>query len=487
MATYVGQDADRTQPRPASDVPPRAGTTLPLAATLAIGAITRFLFLGRKSFWLDEGASVALARLPWHAFLERLSTHEANMAVYYLLLRGWLHFGQSEFWIRTLSVIPGVATLPVVYAVGRRLFDRRVGLAAALLLSVHVGHVAYSQEARGYSLAVLFVSLSCLYFLRVVQSCQSGDVVLYVLFTVLAVYTHFFAALVVAAQVVSLALLRWHDLPTRRLVRGLGLVVILCVPAVLFAFSKDVGQLNWVRKTSLKELEHAATLLTGNGVVLLAYVVLWVIATAAAITTWRKHGRSMDSWSYGFLLSWLFTPLLLMLLISIKKPILAPRFLLTSVPAAVLLAAIGVLRLRPFYLRIAALTLLVAVSAAALAGYYRKPKEDWRGVTQYVLTHARPDDLVLIYPQWDGVAVDYYRSFSAKSAEPSFEEIPPDKPASVANLAPHPRLWLIIYAWRFTHDPAADRIRNILSRTYTETGEQRFGDIDILRYDAASR
>src|SRR5579864_6808927 len=113
MATYVEQDADRTQPQPASAAPPGSGTTLLLAATLAIGAITRLLFLGRKSFWLDEGASVALARLPWRAFVERLSTHEANMAVYYLLLRGWLAFGQSEFWIRTLSVIPGVATLPV--------------------------------------------------------------------------------------------------------------------------------------------------------------------------------------------------------------------------------------------------------------------------------------------------------------------------------------------------------------------------------------
>ncbi len=460
---------------------------LKLLLIIVVASLSRFLFLGRKSFWLDEGASVALARLPWHEFIGRLTTHEANMAVYYFLLRAWLYFGNSEFWIRTLSVIPGIAAIPVVYLIGKRLFDRRIALAGALLLSVHVGHVAYSQEARGYSLAVFFVSMSCFYFLHMMDDGRGADLALYVLFTTLAVYTHFFAGLIVAAQFVSLAALDPQQIPRRRLLLSFVSIVILCVPAAAFALSKDVGQLAWVPKTSLKELHHAATLLTGNGPVLIVYLLLWLAAMNATVAIWRKHTCSIESWRYVFVLSWLFTPLILILLISIRKPILAPRFLLISAPAAVLFCAVGVFRLRRFPLRTASLTLAVLVSVAALAGYYRKPKEDWRGVTQYVLSHAQPADLVLIYPRWDAVAVDYYRSRFANSTAPTFEEFPFNDTTAVTRLAQQSPVWLIIYDWRLHQDPSAQRVRHLLDQSYKESAEQHFGDIDVLRFDAGSQ
>lgn len=492
MGTYPKQESGPTSPgstpRAAISTDHSAHHSAPgkskllLVGIVGIAALTRFFFLSGKSFWLDEGASVALARLPWHKFVERLSTHEANMAVYYFLLRGWIQLGSSEFWIRTLSVIPGIATIPVVYAIGKKLFDRRVGLAAALLLSVHAGHVAYSQEARGYSLAVFFASLSCLYFLRLIEGRRRSDVALYVAFTVLAVYTHFFAALIAVAEFVSLVALPLAHIPWRRLLISAMSIAIFCAPAAVFAVSKDVGQLAWVRRTSLKELEHAATLLTGNGPVLVVYLLLWVAAITAAVTMWRR--RSTESWHCGFVLSWLFTPLVLILLVSIKKPILAPRFLLTSVPASVLLAALGIFNFRRWPVRVASLTLAVLVSVGALAGYYRKPKEDWRGLTQYVLAQARPSDLVLIYPRWDAVAVDYYRSRYASSTGPDFSEVAYNDTAAVTQLAPHPRIWLIIYDWRLSQDRSAQRIRNILDQSYREAGEQRFGDIDVLRFEA---
>ena len=125
--------------------------------------------IGQKSVWLDEGVSIELARLGWYNFLRILWRHEANMVLYYVLLRGWLVFGSSEAWIRTLSVIPAVATVPAVYALGRRLFDSRVGLIAALLLAVNAYEVRYAQEARSYSLYPFLCGLSSIYFLKLLQ------------------------------------------------------------------------------------------------------------------------------------------------------------------------------------------------------------------------------------------------------------------------------------------------------------------------------
>ncbi len=76
-----------------------------LSAITAAGAVLRFHILTAKSFWFDEGASVGIARLDWYNFVRILWRREANMTLYYLVLRGWLHFGSSEWFIRSLSAL----------------------------------------------------------------------------------------------------------------------------------------------------------------------------------------------------------------------------------------------------------------------------------------------------------------------------------------------------------------------------------------------
>src|ERR1700691_3693043 len=68
---------------------------LTLTIVTALAAGLRFRFLARKPFWFDECFSVEVARLRWHDLLRLLWWREANMSLYYILLRGWLHFGSS--------------------------------------------------------------------------------------------------------------------------------------------------------------------------------------------------------------------------------------------------------------------------------------------------------------------------------------------------------------------------------------------------------
>src|ERR1700722_18761821 len=76
-----------------------------LASLAMAAAVLRFSYLGRKPFWFDECFSVEAARLSWHKLLPLLWRREANMSLYYLMLRGWLHFGSSPFFVRSFSVM----------------------------------------------------------------------------------------------------------------------------------------------------------------------------------------------------------------------------------------------------------------------------------------------------------------------------------------------------------------------------------------------
>lgn len=139
------------------------------------------------------------------------------MVLYYEVLRAWVHLGRSEFLIRLLSVLFGAATVPVVYFLGARLFNRSTGLIACLLLAVHPAHIMLSQRARSYPLVILLVALSSFCFLRLLDRPTGRNSAAYAVLSSAAVYRHIFAVLVIVAQLLSLIFLRTKPLPLRAL------------------------------------------------------------------------------------------------------------------------------------------------------------------------------------------------------------------------------------------------------------------------------
>ena len=86
----------------------RRDTRLMLWGIVALGALLRLRALSAKSFWLDEIASVVIARMPGNSFWHWLWTEEGNMALYYVMLRPWLEIHLGETAARLLSVLPQV-------------------------------------------------------------------------------------------------------------------------------------------------------------------------------------------------------------------------------------------------------------------------------------------------------------------------------------------------------------------------------------------
>ncbi len=186
---------------------------LTLLLLLAAGTVVRFQYLASKPFWFDESFSVEVARIDWRNFLHLMWWREANMSLYYVLLKVWLYFGQSPFFIRSLSAVVSAATLPAIYWVAKQLYDRRVALIATALLAFNAYSVRYAQEARSYALFMLLATLSSGFLIAWVrelspdlrsQSATSNSQTLwmrgYVVTSVFAVYAHLYAILLLAAH-----------------------------------------------------------------------------------------------------------------------------------------------------------------------------------------------------------------------------------------------------------------------------------------------
>ena len=170
----------------------RRDTRLMLWGIVALGALLRLRALSAKSFWLDEIASVVIARMPGNSFWHWLWTEEGNMALYYVMLRPWLEIHLGETAARLLSVLPGIASIPVMYLLGRRLFSRYVGILGALFLALSTCAVVYSQEARGYSWLLLGVIVSTYFFARLIEQPTYTMAVAYALACGVTFYFHYF-------------------------------------------------------------------------------------------------------------------------------------------------------------------------------------------------------------------------------------------------------------------------------------------------------
>ncbi len=225
-----------------------------LVELVGLAALLRLIGLGAESLWFDEAYSVAFASadLSLLNFLRPGGFAFTDKNVYHILLHFWLDLGRTEFMIRLLSVICGVATVLVVMGVARRLFGRRPAAWAAGLLAVSPFHIWYSREARMYVLAGLFAWLAVLAVVEVIRSRRTPALwAMYALCAALGLYTHTFAILVVAAVNVW-AILVFILEPQRRKAIGAYLaanaaLLVLAVPwFVGITAQQSAGWWTWI-------------------------------------------------------------------------------------------------------------------------------------------------------------------------------------------------------------------------------------------------
>ena len=412
-----------------------AGALAPVglfALTLALG----FHRLGTKSLWLDEAVSAQHARLGAGGLWRVVSGGDPNMGLYYVLLHAWTGvFGVSEAAVRSLSVVLGALAVPVLAALGVRLFGRRAGLCAGLLLALSPFFTTYLQTARAYALLVTLVSLSCLLFVDLVRAdgapAWSMRRAAYVAVTALALYAHYFAALIIVVQLGALVVTAGRAARQRVWLATATALGVLCLPAAVFAGRDGTGQVSWIRAPALHNVVALPSDLAGGGLLAKAVIVLAAVGLI--------HGARHARWAAGFTAAWLAVPVALAFAISrVAQPLFVDYYLIVVLPALLLAAGAGLAAL-PARAPVAVAVLAIAgLSATAINGlYHRAGPEDYRAAARYLAAHERPGDSVLYAPAGSvsgpqtGFAY-YLRSDGAATA----------RPATLA--AAGVRLWVIV-------------------------------------------
>jgi hypothetical protein len=198
------------------DAPPnapdlrRGPALVALAGALLAAAALRLHHLGALSFYYDELYAVRIHGLSLRniaGVIARTAFYDIHPPLYYLGTLVWTAaLGISEAAARGLSVAAGLATLPVVYLLGRDLHARRTGVLAAALLAVYPVHVYYSREARMYALMAFAASLSTWLLVRLARGDRQRWLLpAWLAATTATALTHYFGVMHVMAEFVILA------------------------------------------------------------------------------------------------------------------------------------------------------------------------------------------------------------------------------------------------------------------------------------------
>jgi hypothetical protein len=195
----------------------RLATLGALLIIFFLGMGLRLYQLDADSLWLDEIVTARKAQLGLLSIPQTVAQTDTFPPLLYMLTHLFIRFsGDSEFVIRLPAALLGSASILLIYGVGSMLWTRMEGLAAAFLLAVNPWHIRYSQEARWYALMVFLSLLSLIFLLKALKGNSRGSWLAFALVTALALYNHYFAFLILPAEILFAAWVIWNNWTSTR-------------------------------------------------------------------------------------------------------------------------------------------------------------------------------------------------------------------------------------------------------------------------------
>jgi len=473
-----------------------------LPAILLLALALRLYMLEQKSFWVDE-----LDQILYGQGSLAFTLSSPTPPIDYLVTHFVVHYiGQSEGIVRLPDVLWGVLTVLVVYRLGCLLFDRPVGYLAAFLLAILPIHIQYSQEARFYSLPTLLFSLCVYAAVRALDQPTRTGWLRYGVVCLLALFTQLYAIPVLGLLGLWVLLIRRP--PRLTLFTFVGVTVIpvavfglwfLSVRSI-YSYSRNVYTIptltdvvsspfldgvngyntpTYNSSTSSDPFHQETEVLLG--IVTQLAALYWTFLLGALYLTFRRklsvpYKRTslglVTLLGLGGIGSVLLVNVLSQYFFSPRQFVFFTPMFVLSIAAAYfttvqLLSKLWVKKLslaRSIYGATAVMVLLsIIVLWQPLVDHYEALKQDWRGLSRYLLENVGAND-ALVSP-YSAYVTFYSPELMSKVPPGMFQDVNgilsrthPTMPQDAGTLAAlavhHPVIWIVLVSGpRFQQPP----------------------------------
>lgn len=301
---------------------------------------TIFISLGafHTNIWFDESYSVAISN---HSFSEiwNIGGNDVHPVFYYMMLKiVSLIFGNNILVFRLFSIVPIVilSILGITYI--RKDYGERTGIIFSFLTLFLPIIAAYSSEIRMYTWVMLFVTITAIYANRIYKNELSiKNWVIFALFSLLSAYTHYYGLMFagIINVILFIYLLKNRKGKNKDLKIFIIQAVVECLLYVpwLYYFIKQltsVGGGYWIKLEfpdilyNVLGIQYMGSLSNIFG---FCFAICLYIYLGFVIYRCKKERISVKNARNSLLLYVLIV--FIAFLISLKSPILYPRYLMT--------------------------------------------------------------------------------------------------------------------------------------------------------------
>jgi mannosyltransferase len=362
---------------------------------LVVGLFLRLVNIS-QSLWLDEAIQAwAASSFTLRDLIFKFMPTDVHPPLSYIVSFFTSKLiGFSEISLRLPSVVFGVFTIYFTYKIAQKIKLKNPTLPAVLLATSGL-HVYYSQEARMYSLATLLVCLSLYFLIKSLK--KAKNFTFYTIYTLLAVYSHYYTWFMLPVHLIIVKLTNPSKL--KKLIVSQFVVFIGFIPILPLLFKQLKGGLqaalsnpNWANTVgglNLKSLSLIPTkFLIGrisfdNRLIYGLVVAIPLLISTYLLSRLLKN-KSKNQTASIVILSWLFTPLILAILVSLKVPVLGFHRFLFILPSFYLSLSLGISYLgKPLQKLIILILLGLNITTTGIYLFNQSfHREDWKALTQ---------------------------------------------------------------------------------------------------------
>lgn len=301
---------------------------------------TIFISLGafHTNIWFDESYSVAISN---HSFSEiwNIGGNDVHPVFYYMMLKiVSLFFGNNILVFRLFSIVPIVILSILGITHIRKDYGERTGIIFSFLTLFLPIIAAYSSEIRMYTWVMLFVTITAIYANRIYKNELSiKNWVIFALFSLLSAYTHYYGLMFagIINVILFIYLLKNRKGKNKDLKIFIIQAIVECLLYVpwLYYFIKQltsVGGGYWIKLEfpdilyNVLGIQYMGSLSNIFG---FCFAICLYIYLGFVIYRCKKERISVKNARNSLLLYVLIV--FIAFLISLKSPILYPRYLMT--------------------------------------------------------------------------------------------------------------------------------------------------------------
>jgi len=384
---------------------------------ILLGLILRLVVIN-QSLWLDEAiGALVVKEQSYRQILTQFPLSDNHPPLYYLTLKAWTDiFGYSEMSLRFPSVLFGVGTILLTYTIANALSNGKKWKfpeMAAILLATSGFHIYYSQEARMYSMAAFFATLSIYSFVNIFKRIKKKHLVNpWVMFSVaitLLIFTDYLPVFLLPVfwlyAILAKSNKSWW---VKFFLSHLPLVIVGYLWLPIFRIQSEHG--NWLLTTlpawrnvaggaTLKQAALVWTKFTLGRISLIKKLIYYLLIAVSTIPfvvsllrVWVDREKTKILWF------WLFIPLLLGFGVSFWFPAFIYFRFVFVIPAFYLLISWGISQVKTNKIKNILIISLLLVNMTGWLIYVfaeGQRREQWREAVRFIEENGKAQDVVI--------------------------------------------------------------------------------------------